>query len=283
MVKLKYFIKALEKSYSHAPHLQDLPGDLNTRDPEILKARKQELNERIKSLEKELKGKGKKTYYQDYMSKRMTELDLAIVEEQSAYLEDTFKPFLNKLRDNINQSIKEWSKKEPPRKDVPAWEHDYVHEAWEENMFNLNTMLEYIDETEKTIKTFNKTQAKKQNRSRWERPTEGRDISPMTKAQSDMCFLFDKVRIENKERVYQKQKVGPDLVWAFDKQLVKTPENEATVKKQMYSFKDYNFLRGDYISSDYAIERNTKMNELRDYRYDKARLEQYCRENNIKI
>lgn len=47
MVKYKYIIKAIEKSYSHAPHLGSLPYDRRSNDPEQLQERIDEIDKRI--------------------------------------------------------------------------------------------------------------------------------------------------------------------------------------------------------------------------------------------
>lgn len=49
IVPYKYFIQALEKSYSHKPHLADLPYDRRSNNLEELQARIDEIDDRIKT------------------------------------------------------------------------------------------------------------------------------------------------------------------------------------------------------------------------------------------
>lgn len=55
MVKLEYIIKTIEKTYSHKPHLQDLPYDLRVRDPELLQERIDACNEKIQESESKIR------------------------------------------------------------------------------------------------------------------------------------------------------------------------------------------------------------------------------------
>lgn len=57
MVKLKYIIQAISKSYSHKPHLQDLPYDLRSTNPDELQERIDAIDERLKKEEEELQEK----------------------------------------------------------------------------------------------------------------------------------------------------------------------------------------------------------------------------------
>lgn len=47
MVKFRYIIQAITKSYSHKPHLQDLPHDLRSTNPEELQERIDAIDERV--------------------------------------------------------------------------------------------------------------------------------------------------------------------------------------------------------------------------------------------
>ena len=51
MVKLEYIIKKIKKTYSHKPHLQDLPYDLRVQDPELLQERIDACDEKIRESE----------------------------------------------------------------------------------------------------------------------------------------------------------------------------------------------------------------------------------------
>lgn len=55
MVQYKYILEAIEKSYSHKPHLAGLPYDLNTNDPEKLKERLKANNKALREAKKDLK------------------------------------------------------------------------------------------------------------------------------------------------------------------------------------------------------------------------------------
>ena len=55
MVQYKYIIQAIEKSYSHKPHLAQLPYDLNTNDPKKLKERLRACNRELREAQSDLK------------------------------------------------------------------------------------------------------------------------------------------------------------------------------------------------------------------------------------
>ena len=55
MVQYKYILEAIEKSYSHKPHLAGLPYDLNTNDPEKLKERLKACKRGLKEAKQDLK------------------------------------------------------------------------------------------------------------------------------------------------------------------------------------------------------------------------------------
>lgn len=55
MVKYKYILEAIEKSYSHKPHLGALPHDLHTNDPEKLKERLDACKSELKKEKEKLK------------------------------------------------------------------------------------------------------------------------------------------------------------------------------------------------------------------------------------
>lgn len=60
MAKIGYIVRAIneymeEKSYSHKPHLQNLPYDLNTNDPKKLKERLKACNRELRDAQSELK------------------------------------------------------------------------------------------------------------------------------------------------------------------------------------------------------------------------------------
>lgn len=50
-MKYEYILKAMEKSYSHKPHLAELPHDRRTNDPELLQERIDAIDEALKELE----------------------------------------------------------------------------------------------------------------------------------------------------------------------------------------------------------------------------------------
>ena len=55
MPKIKYIIQAIEKSYSHKPHLGSLPHDRRTSDPELLQERIDAIDERMEDNDKEIR------------------------------------------------------------------------------------------------------------------------------------------------------------------------------------------------------------------------------------
>ena len=52
IVPYKYFIQALEKSYSHKPHLADLPYDRRSNNIDELQERVREIDKRVKANER---------------------------------------------------------------------------------------------------------------------------------------------------------------------------------------------------------------------------------------
>lgn len=55
MVQYKYIIQAIEKSYSHKPHLAELPYDLNTNNVDKLKERLRACNRELRDAQSDLK------------------------------------------------------------------------------------------------------------------------------------------------------------------------------------------------------------------------------------
>lgn len=93
MAKIEYIIKAIndymeEKSYSHKPHLQNLPYDLNTNDPKKLKERLKACNRELRDAQSELKN-----------NKEMG----AMIEDNIKEYEDT----INNLKETNKELIKE--------------------------------------------------------------------------------------------------------------------------------------------------------------------------------
>ena len=83
MAKFKYIIKAIEKSYSHAPHLQEIAGNLNSKDPEVLQKRYDELTNAIKTSKEYFTTKnGKpKVKREEWKKKERVKLDKRIMKE----------------------------------------------------------------------------------------------------------------------------------------------------------------------------------------------------------
>ena len=70
MVKLETIIAVIEKSYSHKPHLQELPHDRRTNDPELLQERIDACDEKIKETEEKIKEMEESSKYNENIYKK---------------------------------------------------------------------------------------------------------------------------------------------------------------------------------------------------------------------
>lgn len=95
MVGYKYIIQAIEKSYSHKPHLAMLPYDLNTNDPKKLKERLRACNRELREAQSDLKYAKENV---DMMTDNIEEIeeneklfqeDIQKMEEQNAQIKET--------------------------------------------------------------------------------------------------------------------------------------------------------------------------------------------------
>lgn len=98
MVKYKHIIEAIDnynKSYSHKPHLQDLPYDLTEKDPKKLKQRLRENNKRLREAKEELKDAQEMDEMMEQNIKEIEENeklfqeDIQKMEEQNAQIKET--------------------------------------------------------------------------------------------------------------------------------------------------------------------------------------------------
>ena len=87
MVQYKYILEAIEKSYSHKPHLADLPYDLNTNDPEKLKERLKACKRGLREAKQDLKDMQENLEFNESLIKE-SENNIKSLEDENNKLEE---------------------------------------------------------------------------------------------------------------------------------------------------------------------------------------------------
>ena len=90
--QFKHIIMAMEKSYSHKPHLAELPHDRRTNDPELLQERIDAINEKLEEIEDEI----------DFQESNIRGSERAMESDREFFNEliDTGKEDINKLKES---------------------------------------------------------------------------------------------------------------------------------------------------------------------------------------
>lgn len=271
MAKFEYIIKAIEKSYSHSPHLQEIAGNLNSKDPEILQKRYDELSKAISTSEEYFTTKnGKpKVKRDEWEQKERVKLDKKIMKE---YKEQN-KEIIDKLKDTLDNIEEELSQvksvefmghtialsKSDSKRDNPYKEYSRDWRVWD----NYNTLFKEINDIRDTI----------------DKLENGKDMGGsmiITRKTSKYDYIKNCMSFlkgwNNKSMDYPKEGTFIEL-----------PETYHTIHSYI------NDISTKYVNECYKIDyeydrlRAIEDIKLRDYEYERYRLKKYCEYNNIKI
>ena len=276
--------KGIIKSYSHKPHLQSLPYDLSTTKPKELQERYNELTKRINEIEENYGWESKAfhgSYHEpdnikqkrmDAYEKKYKKIDKQIYKECKDIIQE-LKPLMdevNKIYEK-NQITGNNGKKEDAYAAVT-------------NYGNYGTLNPY--EAFKML--CNQFKSKNAGKGNQINENGFYSYSPdnfsFAKGDSYLNHILTGIINETSYAIkgYTIQDINKGKLPTEDLKQIPTKQINEILDKLSYQQKTYNY-KCRKVETDYKYEVMKQMNDLRDYNYEKERIEKYCQNNNIPI
>ena len=263
---LKSIEREMTKSYSHAPHLANLPGDLNSYDPETLQERYDEVKRRINTLI--LKDSWKLELLPKYV-----EMDKQIHDE-TVTLRKNITKWLDPIQKDLDKitDLEEWYDKE--------WEDDPSYQS-KQSLFNdIKEMRETVQALRKNLEILDNANPTSDNDFYEHWNTQSRYAYLLKQTMAQMEFLqrlnvgrgYDGEIWEGVPRGSVHHQITSEDTELGDKLKAEISERSGEYKHQTKK-----------LQNDYKALRLQKANELRDYKYHNERIERYCKDNGIPL